>query len=36
MKKLCDIRIRDPYIVPHNGMYYLYGTIGDDRGERNL
>ncbi|MBQ4088183.1 MAG: GNAT family N-acetyltransferase [Clostridia bacterium] len=36
MKKLCDIRIRDPYIVPHNGMYYLYGTIGDGSGEKNL
>lgn len=21
-----DIRIRDPYILPYNGMYYMYGT----------
>ena len=23
--KLCDIYIRDPYILPHNGIYYMYG-----------
>ena len=21
-----DIRIRDPYVVAHDGVYYLYGT----------
>lgn len=24
--KLNDINIRDPFILPHEGMYYLYGT----------
>lgn len=24
--KLSDIHIRDPFILPHNGVYYLYGT----------
>ena len=24
--RLCDINIRDPYILPLNGHYYLYGT----------
>lgn len=24
--KLSDINIRDPYILPHEGRYYLYGT----------
>lgn len=26
MVKTCEIRIRDPYILPYNGMYYMYGT----------
>lgn len=36
MLKTEDIRIRDPYIVPQDGAYYLFGTIGEDRGEKNL
>lgn len=36
MLKTQDIRIRDPYVVTYNGMYYMYGTIGEDRGEKNL
>ena len=24
--KLTDINIRDPYIMPYDGKYYLYGT----------
>lgn len=24
--KITEINIRDPYILPHNGKYYLYGT----------
>ena len=24
--KLSDINVRDPYILPYNGKYYLYGT----------
>lgn len=24
--KLCDINIRDPFILPYEGKYYLYGT----------
>lgn len=27
--KLSDIRIRDPYILLHEGIYYLYGTRSD-------
>lgn len=26
--KLCDIHIRDPFILAENGKYYLYGTRG--------
>lgn len=26
--KFCDIHIRDPFILPYNGKYYLYGTRG--------
>ncbi len=26
--KLADINIRDPFIVPENGKYYMYGTRG--------
>jgi hypothetical protein len=30
-----DIHIRDPFILPHNGVYYLYGTrCGTRRKER--
>lgn len=25
-----DIRVRDPYIVPHEGKYYLFGTTDSD------
>ncbi|MCF0142484.1 MAG: family 43 glycosylhydrolase, partial [Parasporobacterium sp.] len=27
--KLNEINIRDPYILPHDGKYYLYGTRSD-------
>lgn len=36
MKKLSDIRMRDPYIITEGNQYYLYGTIGETEGERNL
>ena len=36
MPKIADIRIRDPYIVAHEGIYYLYGTVGEEKGEKNL
>lgn len=26
--KLCDIHIRDPFILPFEGKYYMYGTPG--------
>lgn len=26
--KLCDIRIRDPFILAHGGIYYMYGSHG--------
>lgn len=26
--KLCDIHIRDPFILPYDGKYYMYGTPG--------
>ena len=26
--KLCDINIRDPFVLVHEGIYYLYGTRG--------
>lgn len=26
--KLCDIRKRDPFVLPHDGVYYLYGSRG--------
>ena len=26
--KLADINIRDPYVLLHEGKYYLYGTRG--------
>lgn len=28
---LSDIRIRDPFILCHEGTYYLYGTIGEPK-----
>ena len=32
MMKLQDINIRDPYILPYEGVYYLYGTrVGTPR-----
>ncbi len=27
--KFCDIHIRDPFILPDNGKYYLYGSRGN-------
>ncbi len=36
MSLLSEIRIRDPFVVAHENTYYLYGTIGEDRGERSL
>lgn len=29
MLKRLDIRVRDPYILLHNGIYYLYATSGE-------
>lgn len=29
MLKTEDIRIRDPYILPYDGIYYMYGTNAD-------
>lgn len=31
-----DIRIRDPFIVPYEGTYYMYGTLGETEGARSL
>ena len=31
MKKLEEIRIRDPFVVTHEGCYYLYGTIDEQK-----
>ena len=31
MKKTEEIRIRDPFILAHDGYYYLYGTIGEPK-----
>ena len=28
--KLCDIHIRDPFILPDEGKYYLYGSRGNE------
>ena len=28
--KACDIRIRDPFVVPENGKYYLFGTTDEN------
>ena len=36
MIQLSDIRMRDPYVVTYEGKYYLYGTIGEERGEKSL
>lgn len=36
MKKLDEIRLRDPFVLKANDAYYLYGTIGETEGERNL
>lgn len=36
MRKLNEIRLRDPFVLRANGKYYLYGTIGETEGERNL
>ncbi|MBQ7574189.1 MAG: family 43 glycosylhydrolase [Clostridia bacterium] len=30
MLKISDIHLRDPYILPYNGIYYLYGTRGEN------
>lgn len=27
--KFCDINIRDPFVLPYDGKYYLYGTRGE-------
>lgn len=29
-----DINIRDPFVLVHNGVYYLYGTRADNFGQR--
>lgn len=31
--KACEIHIRDPFILPYDGMYYLYGTRGKNAWE---
>ena len=31
MKKAGEIRIRDPFVLVHDGCYYLYGTIGEPK-----
>ncbi len=31
MPRTEDIRIRDPFILPHQGFYYLYGTIDEPK-----
>ncbi len=31
--KLTDINIRDPFVLPENGKYYLYGTRGANFGQ---
>ncbi len=36
MLKINDIRMRDSFIAAHNGVYYLYGTIGEQDREKNL
>lgn len=36
MLKLNEIRMRDSFIVAHNGIYYMYGTIGERVGEKRL
>ncbi len=36
MLKIADLRMRDPFVLPCNGVYYLYGTIGECEGERSL
>lgn len=30
MLKNCDINIRDPFVLVHNGKYYLYGSRGPE------
>ncbi len=34
MKKNCEINIRDPFVLKHNGLYYLYGTRAKDFGNK--
>ena len=36
MLNINDIRMRDSFIVADGGVYYLYGTIGEQSGEKNL
>lgn len=31
MKKTEEIRMRDPFVLAHDGCYYLYGTIGEPK-----
>lgn len=31
--KNCDIHIRDPFVLNHNGKYYMYGTRGKNFGQ---
>ena len=31
MRKREDIRIRDPFILSENGIYYMYGTTDLER-----
>ena len=32
--KFCDINIRDPFILKHNGKYYMYGTRAGNTWEK--
>lgn len=36
MIKRENLRIRDPYVVAHEGTYYMYGTINEDKNDKNL
>ena len=32
LMKLSDINIRDPFVLVHEGMYYLYGAVSVKHG----
>ena len=35
MMKTNEINIRDPFVLPHDGKYYMYGTRVGDKDEKN-